>query len=99
MKNNATPIKDVLKSVFLQLEKSRDICREDVEERWKRVVGEGGFRHSRPVLLRKGVLTVRVDNSSWMQEMAMRKRKLLKQLKTAFGKDKISEIHFKIGEI
>ena len=53
---------------------------------------------SRPLELRKDVLTVRVDSSSWMQELAMQKRGLLKGLKREFGKDRITEIHFKLGE-
>jgi predicted nucleic acid-binding Zn ribbon protein len=44
------------------------------------------------------VLTVCVDSSSWMQEMSMQKRRILKRLKSIFGKDRISELHFKIGE-
>ena len=61
--------------------------------------GEAGVKHARPVSLRKGVLTVFVDSSGWMHEMSFQKRKLLKQLKRVFGKDKILGIQFRIGEI
>ncbi len=62
-------------------------------------MGEAGFRHSRPASVKKNVLTVKVDSSVWMQELAMRKRQLLKGLKRDLGKDRISEIQFRIGEI
>ena len=98
MKNKITPIADIIKSVFSHLENEKNCSKEDIEERWKEIAGEAGFKHTRPVTLRNCVLTVRVDSSVWLQEMSMQKRKILKQLKSIFGKDRISEIHFKIGE-
>ena len=93
-----TPVGDIVKAVFEKLEREKALTREDVEERWKEIAGDAA-RHTRPVSLRKTNLTVFVDSSAWMQEMAIRKRILLKQLKSAFGKDRISGIQFRIGEI
>ena len=98
MKRKASPIGDVLKNVFSEIEKRQDISEEAIKSIWKGLVGETGFKYSKPSSLKKQVLTVRVNNSAWMQELALRKRSLLKGLKRALGKDKISEIHFKIGE-
>lgn len=98
MKQKITPVKDIVKAVFERLERGRTLTKEDVEERWREVARDAA-RHTRPVALRKTTLTVFVDSSAWMHEMAMRKRSILKQLKRAFGKDKISGIHFRIGEI
>ena len=97
-KSGPTPVGDIIKMVFERLERGKTLTKEDVEERWREIAGDGAG-HTRPVALRKTVLTVFVDSSSWLHEMAMRKRNLLKQLKRAFGKDKISGIHFRIGEI
>ena len=91
-------ISDILKTVFAELENKKSLSQEDIELFWKEMVGEDGFRHSRPLAIKKGVLTILVDNSGWMQEFSMRKRNILKGLKRRLGKDKISEIHFKIGE-
>ena len=98
MSRGITPIGDIVKSVFEKLESGKILTREDVEACWKGVVGETGYRHSRPVFLRKAVLTVWVDNSVWIQELTFKKRKSLKALQRFFGKDKISDIQFKIGE-
>ena len=98
MKNNPTPIKDVLKSVFEKLESGKTYTREDIEAQWGRIAGEAAFRHSRPVVFKKDILTVYVDNSVWMQELSMQKRKILKGLQRELGKDKISDIQLKIGE-
>ncbi len=98
MSREITPIRDVLKNVFEKMESGRTFTREDIEERWKGLVGEAGFRHSRPVVFKKGILSVRVDNSVWLQDLSMKKRKILKGLQRELGKDKISDIQFKIGE-
>ena len=98
MRKGLTPIGDIVKTVFERLESEKTFSREDIEEQWKALMGTLGAKHSRPASLRKGVLTVFVDSSGWMQEMSMKKRKILKQLKRQFGKDKISGIQFRIGE-
>jgi predicted nucleic acid-binding Zn ribbon protein len=98
-KKGITPIGDILKTVFAKIESEKTFTREDIEEQWKAVVGAPAAKHTRPASLRKGVLTVFVDSSGWMQEMTLQKRKTLKQLKRTFGKDRISGIHFRIGEI
>ncbi len=98
MGRDLTPIGDILKTVFQKLESGRTYTREDIEERWKAIIGDAGFKHSRPVVFRKGVLGVRVDNSVWLQELSMKKRNILKGLQRELGKDKISDIQFKIGE-
>ena len=98
MRKDAAPIGEILKSVFEKLESGRTFTREDIEERWKELVGEPGFKHSRPVVFKKGILSVRVDNSVWLQDLSMKKRKILKGLQRELGKDKISDIQFKIGE-
>ena len=98
MSKKISSIGDVVKTVFTRLENEKNFSREDMESLWKTLVGESGFRHSRPTALKKKVLTVRVDSSGWMHELAMKKRDLLKGLKRTLGKDRISELHFKIGE-
>ena len=98
MKSKPAPIGDILKDVFKRLESEKRPPKEDVEAAWKACAGADGFKHSRPVTLRDERLTVLVDSSAWMQELSMRKRRLLKGLKSAIGKDRITEIHFKIGE-
>ncbi|MGH7197278.1 MAG: DUF721 domain-containing protein [Candidatus Omnitrophota bacterium] len=98
MKNKPAPIGEVIKGLFERMDKERGLSREDVDGYWKELAGEKGFEHSKPVSLRKGVLLVRVDSSAWLQDLVMRKRSLLKGLKRVLGKDRISEIHFRIGE-
>ena len=98
MGSKPAAIRDVLQDVFSRLESEKDLSQEAIESSWKGLAGAGGHGHSKPMSLRKGVLTVFVDSSVWMQELSLRKRALVKGLKRRFGKDRISEIHFKMGE-
>lgn len=94
----ARPIGEVVRGLFEDLERVKELTREDIDAHWKAAAGESGARHSRPALIRKTVLTVHVDSSGWLQDLSMRKREILKGLKRMLGKDKITEIQFKIGE-
>lgn len=98
-KKPASAIGDVLKSVFAQIENKKTVGKESVDASWREAAGDTAFKHSRPASLRKGVVTVRVDSSTWMQELSMKKRALLKGLKRSLGKDRITDIHFRIGEL
>ncbi len=95
---NVSSIEEIVKGIFASLEKGKGLIREDVELAWKKAVGEQGFKHSRPVSLRKKVLNVYVDSSAWLEELAMQKRVILKKLKVEFGRDQILEIRLKTGE-
>ena len=99
IRTKITPIGDIVKAVFARIEGEKTITREDIESQWKALVGMAAARRTRPASLRKGILTVFVDSSGWLQQMTLQKRKILKQLKRSFGKDRISGIHFRIGEI
>lgn len=99
MKPGFSPIKDVIKSVFEQMEKQKNFSREDIQTKWEEIVGKTSAKHSRPVVYRKQTLTVHVDSPAHLHELTLRKRVILKQLKSVFGKDRIAQIQFKIGEI
>ena len=93
-----TPIGEIIHGVFARIENEKNLSKEDIDSLWKEACGSQAAGHSTPVTLKKGVLMVWVDSSGWMQELSMRKREILKALKRKLGKDKISEIHLKIGE-
>ena len=99
MKTTPQPIGEVLKNVFHQIEREQKPSHEEMEKYWEECAGEAALRHSKPFDFQKKVLVVRVDSSVWMQELTMQKRKILKGLQRTLGKDRISEIHFKIGEL
>jgi predicted nucleic acid-binding Zn ribbon protein len=97
-KKNISAISEIIGGVLGKLEKQKNSSKEEMELCWRKLAGEKAFVHSRPVSMRKKVLTVRVDTSAWLEALTLDKRKLLKGLKRQLGKDKISTLHFKIGE-
>ena len=97
-KSKPSPISEVIHHVFEKMENTVNPFEEDIEALWKELAGNDGARHSKPIRIQKTVLNVLVDSSGWMQELSMKKRALLKGLKRRLGKDRISEIRFKIGE-
>ena len=98
MSRSVSKVSDIVKEVFAQLEKGKGLVKEEVEAAWRKSAGEAAFKHSRPVSLRKKVLGVYVDSSVWLEELTIKKRFILKKLKSELGREKISEIRFKIGE-
>lgn len=95
----ATPVGDLLKGVVARIaEEKKELSQEDVAGAWCEAAGERGGKHGKPVSLHRKVLRIRVDSSAWLQQFALNKRKILKKLQTHFGKDKITDIHFRIGE-
>lgn len=96
---SAVPVGQVLKAVFEEMERQKNFSREDIQAKWEEITGKFSAKHSRPVVYRKGNLTVHVDSPSYLHDLTIRKRTILKQLKRLFGKDRIAEIQFKIGEI
>ncbi len=97
-KTRATPIGDVVRGVFSQIDQKKEMGEEEIRGVWSEAAGEAGARHSIPVSLSKKILKVHVDSPGWMQELTLQKRKVLKKLQSHFGKDKIQEIRFRIGE-
>ncbi|MBF0294994.1 MAG: DUF721 domain-containing protein [Magnetococcales bacterium] len=67
---------------------------------WSRCVGARVARHSEPVTLRNGLLTVRVDSSVWLTELTYLAPGILEQLRARLPPDTtLREIRFKQGSL
>lgn len=66
---------------------------------WKKAVGPAVARHACPVALRGTKLTVIVDNSAWMQQLAFLVPEIMENINRAMGRNAITEIALKFGEI
>ena len=55
--------------------------------------------HTKPAAIKKNVLTVEVDSSTWIYFLSMKKKGILESMKKTLGKGKIEDIRFRIGEI
>ena len=93
------PVGQVVKDILSAIESANTITEESLLSAWKEAVGEAGFVNSRPLSLKHGVLSVTVKNSSWSQELTLKKRWVIKKLQTVFGKEQINDIRFKTGQL
>ena len=97
-KPSATPVAELIRALVGRLDGEKTIGEEDIVQGWGLAVGQAAARHSKPVSLKKNTLRVVVDNPGWLQQLTLIKRSALKKLQSHFGKDKISDIRFRIGE-
>lgn len=94
-----SPLGGVLKDIINTLGSGGRFTVEDVTALWGEVVGKAASKHSRPVSLKRGQLTVNVDGSSWLYELSTKKRELLKGLSGGVKGKKIKDVRLRIGDI
>ena len=61
---------------------------------WDEVVGENIAEKTRAEKVEHGTLTIKVDNSSWRQELVFKKKEIIDKLNSRIGKKTIKEIRF-----
>ncbi len=76
-------------------ENSADRCREV----WRSAVGERIARASLPGKIRKGVLTVIVENSVVVQELSMQRQAILKHMGKEAPELKVVGLKFRVGAV
>tara|TARA_B110000467_G_C18255621_1_gene443162 strand:+ start:458 stop:733 length:276 start_codon:yes stop_codon:yes gene_type:complete len=61
---------------------------------WESVVGDNIGQNTTPDKVEHGVLTVKVKNSTWRQELVFEKQNILTKLNLKLGNKTIREIRF-----
>ena len=61
---------------------------------WDEVVGEKIAENTSAEKVEHGTLTIKVDNSSWRQELVFKKKEIIEKLNGKLGKKTIKEIRF-----
>lgn len=64
---------------------------------WNEEVGESVAGHAQPTGFRAGVLSVRVDSATWMQELQFLKEGIRERLNRRLGDDLIRDVYFVSG--
>ena len=93
------PLEDVLKDIISGISKKGGLTEEDVDSAWERAVGEKAAKHSKPCTLKGPRLIVSVDDSSWLYELTIRKREILKSLSEILKSSRVKDITLRIGEL
>jgi predicted nucleic acid-binding Zn ribbon protein len=93
------PLEGLLKKIIGGISDKGGLTEEDVRGAWDAAVGEKAAAHSRPRALKGPRLIVSVDGSSWLYELTVRKKEILKKLEESLGNKRIKEITLRIGEL
>lgn len=92
-----TPIRGLVGAILKKLGVAEQVERAAVFSEWEDRVGEKIAERARPVRLNEGTLFVEVESSSWMMELQMMKRELMKRLNAGRDSGRIEELVFVQG--
>ena len=92
-------IDNIVKDVIKNLSGKGRVSEEEVNEAWRGAAGARAASHTRPVSIKKAVLTINVDDSGWLYELTIKKRELLKKLEGNIRGKQLKGLRFRIGEI
>lgn len=67
--------------------------------RWEEIVGRAAAMHALPDNMFKGVLIVKVDHATWMQELGYLKKELLTKIEKFFPSITFKDIRFSQGPL
>ncbi|NQT76017.1 MAG: DUF721 domain-containing protein [Candidatus Omnitrophica bacterium] len=100
-KTNRRPedIKKILDKLIGKIGKAGPGKKDRILAAWKKVVGEKAATHSRPVSIKRKVMTIEIDSSTWMYELNLKKKHILGDVKKHLGEDKVKDLRFRMGNI
>jgi len=65
---------------------------------WEEAVGKNIARRARAMSVRNEILFVTVQNSVWLQELALLKEGIIEKINSLVGRQVIKDIVFRIGD-
>jgi len=92
-------IEHILKKVIKKIGAKGRGSIEEVVQAWQGAIETGAVAHTKPVALKKNILTIEVDSSTWLYFLSLKKKSILTKMEKALGKAVITDIKFRIGEI
>ncbi len=99
MNEESRPLEGLVKNLIKDIGHKDRLSEEEMAQAWGSIVGRVASRHTRPVSIKKASLVVNVDRSSWLYELTLKKKEILKNLGEKLGGKKIKDIRFRIGEV
>lgn len=92
-------IGDIISKVIKKLDTKTHGSKEEVVKAWYEAIEPKAVSHTRPVSIKKNILTIEVDSSTWLYFLSFKKKNILEDMKKLLGKGRIEDIRFRIGEI
>lgn len=79
-----------------QISQQRRGIHPEIWARWSAIVGTDLAGRAIPFNLSRRILTIKVANSSWLQELSYLKHKLLERIALEVGQDIVDDIKFRV---
>lgn len=98
-RKNPVQISHILTGQARRLKLSEGMITYRIWDRWREIAGDAIALHARPARWQKNTLIVRVENSSWLQELSFLKNNIVEKIRALCPEIKISEIHLELGEL
>lgn len=92
-------IKGIIGKVISRLEKRGPDKKEKTLKAWHKTAGEPAAAHSRPVSIKRKIITIEVDSSTWLYNLSLRKGSILKALQAELKEEEIKSIRFRMGDV
>ena len=67
---------------------------QSLSEKFREVVGDLIFPHVKPLEIKKGILSLKVDNSAWKSELFLQKKAIIDKCNLMLGSPVIQGIRF-----
>ena len=92
------PAGSVVGGVLKKLRLDQRQAETEIVKVWNSLIDASLTAHAQPAGIHKGTLFVNVDSSVWLDEIVRYRRKdILTRLQTAFGRELIQRISFRVG--
>lgn len=89
---------DLVGGVIKNLTGKERLGAEEIGSAWEAAAGNAA-KHSRPVSFKRDSLVVNVESSSWLYELTVNKKEIIKILEKNLKGKKVRELRFRIGDI
>jgi predicted nucleic acid-binding Zn ribbon protein len=97
MVGSAEKISTILGRVIKDNRLGQGLKEATLKMEWERLVGKEVARHTIPDFLKKGILMVGVDSSTWAYELSNHlKGLIIQKINEGLGEAVVKDIHFKV---
>ena len=96
---SAKPIKQIMADLVVRRGLGRVLATEELNQTWRKIVGEPFAAQSQPSQLRGGILEIIVTHTVYKQEMQYLEEKILAQLHEQAADMKIRGLRYRVGQI
>ena len=96
MKKKPTRIEEIVKTIIKNTCDKQEESKENLEAAWEQAAGKNATTHTTLTAFKNNILTIAVDNSSWMYQLGINKTKIEKTISQRLKKQ--IQIKLRAGE-